>query len=830
MIEGLMERVGVAIPVQVGDAPATSALMTSGEFMEKVSLHLAQGEAETALRLARHLLRQLPGHLGAMLAEAQAWSALGEEDLAQAAFEAVLQADPENAEARLALGEVLEEPPAKVADRGRGLREFLEVMDETAGRLAQLEQLWKEGDPVQAAALAQQMPDLPKACLILALLRLQEGRDAEGVALFHDALVREPSLSVARRVLAGHPLECLLLEPLVPWPNEDLASVPLTSGPPRSLQAASNATASLEMRCHPERSQGAKAFGIGVQETEVPVLLSETEPPDRVLTEFQTELERIAGALLEDRAGSFAVTSPPATAFCLLVSSREGLARAYRQEGFEAVDRRLHDLVDAFKAGGQEARVVYVDQAEGLAPFSPVDGRDPHQVKHLLLQIKKAAEEGGRTPRYILLVGGHQVIPPFCLPNPAEDDDEFLLTDNPYGCAEGEVLLPELAVGRLPDAEASRPDILLRLLDRLVEVRRNGALAGAERWRRFLPFVWNGRRGGNGHGPTLGYSASLWREASRAVYGTLADPRHLRMSPPLTYRYVASLAAEPPSIAYFNLHGLAESQCWYGQRDPLFKADYPPFPLALRPADVDGRFADSVVFSAACHGALCWGEQAENRLATRFLLAGCRALVGATATSYGSIVPPVACADLLAEGFLGAVSAGHPVGDALVYAKARLAQQMMERQGYLDGEDQKTLLTFVLYGDPSLPARGVSSPRRPLEFSRPEVVLACDGSCDSEDPAHLVEVAPKLLHEIRQMVRERWPEMHDAAVEVSSRPPCRGSCRGGARVQPKGPEVPAQMLVFRLRKVVPDDGHNHDLQLHITAGADGRVLKMTTCR
>ena len=42
-----------------------------------------------------------------------------------------------------------------------------------------------------------------------------------------------------------------------------------------------------------------------------------------------------------------------------------------------------------------------------------------------------------------------------------------------------------------------------------------------------------------------------------------------------------------------------------------------------------------------------------------------------------------------------------PVGDALLNAKIDYAKRQIRRQGFLDEDDQKTLLEFVLYGDPS---------------------------------------------------------------------------------------------------------------------------------
>jgi len=819
----MAEQATASILWEEGTWTTPSGLLSSTEFMREVWAALERGEARQALDLARYLQGRLPGHLEAIWAEARAREALGEHDLARAVCEVVLQRDPEHADARRALEGYLERAPG--GQEAEGLRALLKAAEEAAAHLATLERLWRQGNLEGALPLAEELAEWPKGMFILACIRMETGRDVEGTALFHDALAQEPSLHIARRLLRGHPLEAFLLEPMVPWPQGEAA----TSRPPERRASENPPKAAPPL---PEASKG------GLQEPAPPVegqtaLRVEEgsrEGLDPLLREMQEELERIAEALLEREAAPLQVRGRRAPTTLLLVTSRAGLERAFRSEGGRAVLERLQALGAACEARGEAIRLLLVDDAEAVAPFPPADPADPADVKRLLLQVKKGLEERGHRPRYVLLVGGHRVVPPFRLPNPAEDDDGEVLSDSPYACPEGEALLPHWAVGRLPDAESPRPEILLRLLDHLIQVRQEGnghrrGLLGVFRT------PWRKPRGDGAKPlPSLGFSASLWREASRAVYGTLADPRGLRMSPPLTYQHLDALVAERPAVAYFNLHGLPESQCWYGQRDPLFRADYPPFPLALRPADVDARFQGSVVFTAACYGALCWGHQAENRLATRFLLSGARALVGSTATSYGSLAPPVACADLLALHFLDAVAAGHPVGDALSYAKRQLAWDMMERQGYLDSEDQKTLLTFTLYGDPSLPARGREEPLRSLEFPQPEVVLACNGACEHIASAHLADLAPKLLQKIRGMLADRLPDMQDAEVEVRSKPTCRGECKKGAARHPKRPPIHGPSWVLSLHKRMRDDGYEHDLRVRVTAQADGQVLKVTLCR
>ncbi|MBC7224084.1 MAG: hypothetical protein H5T59_07400, partial [Anaerolineae bacterium] len=478
---------------------SASSLLTSGEFMERVWDALARGQARQALDLARYLRERLPGHLQAMWAEAQAWEALGQPDLSRAACEAILQRDPEHPEARQALERSLDQGDAEGA---AGLRAFLEATAETAAQLARLEALWRQGNAEEALPLAQDLAELPKAMLILACLRMEAGRDVEGAALFHDALAQEPSLTIARRVLAGHPLEQFLLEPMLPWP-EGLEEAPVhPAGAPPSE--------------NPPKAAEGQAAQDRLEETAVegPAPLADQGAPealDPLLREMQAELERIAETLLEREQSPLRVEGRRAPIAILLVTSRAGLERAFRAEGARAVLERLRALAAACQGRGQVVRTVVVDDQEGVAPFAPADPADPADVKRLLLQVKEAMEKGGQRPGYVLLVGGHRVLPPFRLPNPAEDDDPDILTDGPYGCPEGETLVPHWAVGRLPDGDSPRPDILLRLLDGLVRARLEGnghrrGLWGALRW------PWARPDGGNGQGmPSLGFSASLWR-------------------------------------------------------------------------------------------------------------------------------------------------------------------------------------------------------------------------------------------------------------------------------------------------------------------------------
>ena len=157
----------------------------------------------------------------------------------------------------------------------------------------------------------------------------------------------------------------------------------------------------------------------------------------------------------------------------------------------------------------------------------------------------------------------------------------------------------------------------------------------------------------------------------------------------------------PSRLSYFNLHGVEDGPEWYGQRTLDDPATLPEYPVALRPADVanSGR-APVFVFSEACYGANIAGKQVGEALCLKFLHSGTRAMVASTKIAYGSVDAPLIGADLLGRCFWQNINQGLPAGEALRRAKLQMAQDMTQRQGFLDGEDQKTLISFVLYGDP----------------------------------------------------------------------------------------------------------------------------------
>jgi hypothetical protein len=338
---------------------------------------------------------------------------------------------------------------------------------------------------------------------------------------------------------------------------------------------------------------------------------------------------------------------------------------------------------------------------------------------------------------------------------------------------------------------------------------------------------------------SFGYSAEVWRKASLAVYREIGSPREMITSPPIDLDREQMSNLVQGHLGYFNLHGLADTGEWYGQRDPSNGSQGPDYPVALRVQDVkNGGSAPEIIFSEACYGAHVLDKNVENSLALKFLASGSRVMVGSTVMSYGSIGKPLNAADLLGESFWKLLKDGHPAGEALRRAKINLAREMHKRQGYLDGEDQKTLISFVLYGDPLalLSDMGTRRTTHPKSVVRslnppPQVKMVCDRV---EEPGVSEPIPPEVMTNVKQVVAQYLPGMQGAEVVLSHEHVdcnCEGHHCPTGQMGPKArPSVSAERRVVTLSKSIPVARKNHPTYARLTLNKDGKVVKLAVSR
>ncbi|MGQ9553305.1 MAG: C25 family cysteine peptidase [Anaerolineae bacterium] len=379
----------------------------------------------------------------------------------------------------------------------------------------------------------------------------------------------------------------------------------------------------------------------------------------------------------------------------IILSSRALLSRRYGDKGFASIHEGLRQLQNAIGLG--QATLAYVDDERTLAPYgvAPVSPKDPAAIRTLVEHLERNLSCGRSATLWI--IGGHEVIPFFRLPNPADDPDSDILSDAPYACLGADLYRPVRVVSRLPDFNPERGAAFVYAS---LAARRALSLANLNPKVSFSKIL---KRPASNEKPARqscgGYTASVWREAAQEVFSLLESPTSLRMSPPWAARDYRQLRLAAARIKYFNLHGKPDGAIWYGQRDPALAADYPDFPVALRQSDIAPADAlGALVITEACYGATL----DQFSIADRFLHLGASLFLGSTSMAYGAIAPPVTGADLLAKEFLRYLLAGAPAGQAYLAAKIAFMRAMMTEQGFLDAEDQKTLLSFLLLGDPTL--------------------------------------------------------------------------------------------------------------------------------
>lgn len=453
----------------------------------------------------------------------------------------------------------------------------------------------------------------------------------------------------------------------------------------------------------------------------------------------------------------------------VIFSTQAGIKAQYGESTLAVLDKEMNKLAEQVrKRAGWDAQVFYADGMECCAKYglTPADAADPWKLKLALRDLDAALAKKGEMIGAVLIVGGPQVVPYHQLPNPTDDMDAQIPSDNPYAVLDGNYFIPDWPVGRLPGENGTDAGLLLEGLRRAT--RHHASLAPRQQqskkfWGRVRVFL-DARKARKQKG-TLGYSAAVWRRSSLAVYRPIGAAGSLLVSPP---QLTGSL---PPvkqaiSLAYYNLHGLVDAPEWYGQRDASDKEPGPDYPVALSPKDLGARTPiPEVVFSEACYGAHIEGKAIDQAIALKFLARGCKAVIGSTSAAYGSVTTPLIGADLLGQIFWKELKAGKTVGEALLQARVNLVREMSRRQGFLDGEDQKTLISFVLYGDPLASVDPLIPQQKSLLRARAHPVVKTISDCIPEAP--LEQPVPEtVLRQVKQIVAVYLPGLENGEVTL----------------------------------------------------------------
>jgi len=516
----------------------------------------------------------------------------------------------------------------------------------------------------------------------------------------------------------------------------------------------------------------------------------------------------------------------------IILTTRQGLEKQYGPQTARVIEGLLGELSQAVsRRPGWGSLVLVADQPTSAAAYglNPATPGDANQIKLAVSDLDRALSKRGQMIGSLLIVGSEQVVPLHHLPNPTEDSDTFVASDNPYACIDENYFVPEWPVGRLTGGSGSDSSLLVRQIRALVSHYTEEHLKG--QWWSRLPLVnslfgyFLSNEYMNGLRTSFGYTAQIWKGSSTSVYKPIGTERSILVSPPVVTGTVWYSGLLPAKMAYYNLHGLDDSCEWYGQKSTTGPNSLPDYPVALSERDFSNNHKPPrIIFSEACYGASIENKNEHESLALKFMSRGTVALVGSTCIAYGSVANPMTAADLLGNAFWQNVKSDQPVGFALMNAKISLAKLMHTRQGYLDGEDQKTLLSFILLGDPL--AGYAENPTLPKHMIRLEEMEAMKTITDHEaEPATMEGVPAEMVQQVKRLVSKYLPGLSDAELSVR-----QGQWEGRSASKLSGTPGRDPRYVVTLTKQVKVAKYLHQHYARFTFDTNGKIIKASASR
>ncbi len=379
----------------------------------------------------------------------------------------------------------------------------------------------------------------------------------------------------------------------------------------------------------------------------------------------------------------------------VIMSSVAGLNRKYGSNNKDFVNNEMHAVAEAVSnRKGWSAQVYYPDEFISVASTGPT----AKQIHQSLVKLDNTLREEGQMIGALLIVGGDDVVPFFSLKNPTGDSDTEVPSDAPYGAIDSDRCYEmQWPVGRVPGDGSKDPGLLLEQLRNIQDyhILQYSSQKTPEKQKK------SAKKDTKKTGKCFGYTCAAWITPSTIVYKTIADSSTLSVCPATTSSNFPLSSFDSCDYAYFNLHGIKGQPNWYGQKKNDDTSSGPRIPVAMEINNVANiRNTPKVIFAECCYGAETPKRLENNCMSLHFLGKTTRVFVGSTTIAYGALNAELTAADLLGYLFWKHLLSGVSCGEAFRRAKKNLATEMEQKNGGLDAEIQKTLLSFVFYGDP----------------------------------------------------------------------------------------------------------------------------------
>ena len=401
----------------------------------------------------------------------------------------------------------------------------------------------------------------------------------------------------------------------------------------------------------------------------------------------------------------------------LSVTVKSRLEKKYNTDALYKINAAVERWKSADAKRGIQTVHVHVDDSMemnnlGVAPV--LDEATPERIKQAIEELWNKLTP---TPDYLVLFGSDDIVPMFPVPNPSfgnnsnVDTDKTVPTDNPYATHLSfspsdthSYRIPERAIGRIPDmvSEPGAPDG-----------------SGDPAW--FIAYL---------------DTATNWEPSAASVYNTpyaictaeAEDAGTEFMQKTFTDTSLQPLLCPPHSDAadspatrdelsaglhMIKCHGNKEDATFWGfsEADQTTK-DHPC--AAITSAILTALpNAPKVVATMCCYGAQIFSPKGADPwpVASTYLRKGALGFVGPTmmAWVHTSGLGP---ADWVVQSYLKNILAGQSIGNALLSSKQDYHSFYSLDDNTFADPDDKTLIEFILLGDPSIhPVRSAQCSR-----------------------------------------------------------------------------------------------------------------------
>jgi len=368
----------------------------------------------------------------------------------------------------------------------------------------------------------------------------------------------------------------------------------------------------------------------------------------------------------------------------IIITNRSALQNKYGSAGFKKIQTAVKHLIAADKKRNLSSLLVFLDDPSTMKKArgkAIKDVTDPEQYKNAIDRLFNYYK-----PDYIMLLGATDIIPHcrFRIPIP-DDDDPFVPSDVPYACEApfsrnaGDFIAPGRVLGRLPDITGiNDPTYLISLIQNSIN------------WKPLKSTAYK---------DYFSLSVKWWQKSTQvSLKNIFQDNKKLRLAPPAEGPYTKTDLR--PMMHFLNCHGGLRTSELYGQ--PNEKSN--SFPVCFESDMMDKKISYGTVAAAeCCYGGLLYNPNRPNKIhlpiANSYLKNNAIAFVGSTTAAYGPS-DSQGGADYIAQYFLIAIQkGGASTGRAFLEAQQRFVEKGDVK---MDPTDLKTIIQFLLLGDPSM--------------------------------------------------------------------------------------------------------------------------------